>query len=125
MPEHDRAMHVQKAQRLGKEVGLRERAIAPAPWPLAMAVPRPVERDDAVVFACLAYQPAEHEVFDHASEPVQENERRALPHVDVVQPHAVDGDESPERRICALHRFNFPPDPKGSPTQSRRPARHS
>ena len=102
MAEHDGAMDVERLQGLAHQAGLRRRAEAKAPRPLAMPVSRPVDGDHAVALAGFAHQAAQHEIFDHAAQPVQQHERRPIAFVEVVQGDAVDSDEASERRVRAL-----------------------
>ena len=102
MPEDDRAVHVEPLQRLAHQLRLRHRAEAQAPRPLAVAVARAIERDHAVALARFAHQAAQHEILDHAAQAVQQHQRRAVAFVEVVQAHAVDVDEAPQRAVRAL-----------------------
>jgi hypothetical protein len=101
MAQHDRPARVELTAGLVDEARLGKRPIAKAPRPLAVAVAGPVEGDDAVAQARLAHQAAQHEVLHHAAQAVQQHERRAFAGLDVVQPHAIDSDEAPERTVLA------------------------
>src|SRR4249920_4025780 len=67
-----------------------------------MAKPGPVENDDPVVFCCEVNQTAGFEILDHAAIAVKKNQRFARAPLNVVQPNAVDVEESAGRRIVTL-----------------------
>ena len=99
MAEHDRAIHVELVHRAADQARLRGGTAAPAARPLAVAISRPVDGDDAIALGRFAHQSAQHEVLDHAAQPVQQDQRRPRPLLDIVQAHALDGDEAAERRM--------------------------
>jgi hypothetical protein len=67
-----------------------------------MPVSRPVDGDHAIAPAGFAHQAAQHEIFDHAAQPVQQHERRAVAFVEIMQVDAANSDEASKRRVRAL-----------------------
>ena len=100
--ENDRRRGVELDQRAVDQVGLRLRRPDRAAGPLAVAIARPVEDDHPVGLGRLRDEPARLEVLDHAAVAVQQDQRLALPALDVVQPHPVDLEELAFRGIAAL-----------------------
>ena len=77
-------------------------ACATAARALAMAKPRPVEGNGAVLPGGMIDHAADQHVIDHRAVAVKKHDRRAAPAHEIVKPHAVSGDERSFWRMLAL-----------------------
>ena len=100
MSEHGRLRDPDLAQRGLDQLCLRLRSPDRATGPLAMAIPRAVERNHAVRLGGRFDQAARREVLDHAAVAVQEDQRLSFSLLDVVQANSVDLDELARRAGC-------------------------
>lgn len=99
MTENDRALDPKLGERTAEKPGLRFWCPRHLPWPVAVAVARPVEDDDAIPLRGETYQPTQREILHQSAIAVQEHDRVSASNVQIVQPHPVYIDEAPERWV--------------------------
>jgi hypothetical protein len=67
-----------------------------------VAKARAVHRNHAIFFSGKINQTAGLKVLEHAPVAVKQDQRDSRPPLDIVETNAVNGDESPQRRITTL-----------------------
>src|SRR5690242_15586741 len=102
MAEHEGTLDAQLCQGFPQQLGLRRRRPGSPTRPVAVAEARTVEHDDAVSLCQAVDNAADLELLDHRAVAMQQNQRRALAAVEVVEPDAVELDEAAMRRMLAL-----------------------
>lgn len=84
--------HTKPIKRCTEEIGLGLRAPHPAAWPRAVPIAGTVEHHDPVLARHHPNQSAGEEVLDHAAIAMQQNQRRSLATLQVME-----GEHHPRR----------------------------
>src|ERR1700730_13180428 len=110
MPDHDRLLDVQLNECLVYELSLRGWCPILRPWPVRVTKARAIDGDDAISLGQRHKYPADLKILNHGAVAVQQDERRSLASLEIMEVDSFNIEEAAGGLVFSLRPSSAPSD---------------
>ena len=125
MPDHDRLPDAQLNERPVHKFSLGGWRPNLRPGPVGVTEARPIKGDDAILLRQSIEYPADFEILHHGGIAVQQDYRRSMASIEIMEVNPVDIEEGAGGRIVSLRLTGAPSDQQSRRSQDGRRGQRS